>query len=233
MDAIGEKSDDCFEKSDLIRRIEDYKENRKSKRPPTANRTGYSQQSESTSAAFQPSGKEFSCMPKSAAVALKITSVGNSEVGKSCLIKRYCEGRFVKRYISTIGVDYGVKKLTVKDVPVSINFFDLSGNEDYKLIRTEFYEDTNGIMMVYDLENKDSFASLVHWEEEMRRCGVDMSRVKIIVCGNKADNGGREVKAADAAAWCKKRGYPHFETSANNSQNVSEAFETLFGLCVD
>ena len=68
-------------------------------------------------------------MPKSAAVALKITSVGNSEVGKSCLIKRYCEGRFVKRYISTIGVDYGVKKLTVKDVPVSINFFDLSGNE--------------------------------------------------------------------------------------------------------
>jgi DnaJ homolog subfamily C member 27 len=172
-------------------------------------------------------------MPKSAAVSLKITSVGNSEVGKSCLIKRYCEGRFVKRYISTIGVDYGVKKLTVKDVPVSINFFDLSGNEDYKLIRTEFYEDTNGIMMVYDLENKDSFASLIHWEEEMKRFGVDMTRTKIIVCGNKCDNPGREVNVKDVVAWCKKRGYQHFETSANTAQNVQEAFESLFGLCVD
>jgi len=96
-------------------------------------------------------------MPTSDTVCFKITSVGNSEVGKSCLIKRYCEGRFVKRYISTIGVDYGVKKLTIKDQHVSINFFDLSGNEDYKGIRTEFYEDTNGIIMVYDLDNRDSF----------------------------------------------------------------------------
>jgi len=87
--------------------------------------------------------------------------------------------------------------LTVKEVPVSINFFDLSGNEEYKLIRTDFYEDTNGVMMVYDLDNKDSFASLIHWEEEMKRFGVDMSRTKIVVCGNKSDNPGREVNVKD------------------------------------
>lgn len=164
-----------------------------------------------------PSGKNFSCMPENKAVCFKITSVGNSEVGKSCLIKRYCEGRFVKRYISTIGVDYGVKKLTVKDVPVSINFFDLSGNEEYKQIRTEFYEDSNGVMMVYDMDNKDSFASLIHWEEEMKRFGIDMSRIKIVVCGNKSDNAGREVQIKDVIAWCKKRGWQHFETSANTA----------------
>jgi DnaJ family protein C protein 27 len=156
-------------------------------------------------------------MPENKAVCFKITSVGNSEVGKSCLIKRYCEGRFVKRYISTIGVDYGVKKLTVKDVPVSINFFDLSGNEEYKQIRTEFYEDSNGVMMVYDMDNKDSFASLIHWEEEMKRFGIDMSRIKIVVCGNKSDNAGREVQIKDVIAWCKKRGWQHFETSANTA----------------
>ena len=82
----------------------------------------------------QPSGN-FTYMPTINQVCFKITSVGNSEVGKSCLIKRYCEGRFVKRYISTIGVDYGVKKLTIKNQPISINFFDLSGNDDYRLIR--------------------------------------------------------------------------------------------------
>lgn len=218
MDAIGVKSDDCFEKADLIKRIEEYKETKKgnSKRPQSAAKTQqFSQPAPGSS--YVPSGKNFSCMPENKAVCFKITSVGNSEVGKSCLIKRYCEGRFVKRYISTIGVDYGVKKLTVKDVPVSINFFDLSGNEEYKQIRTEFYEDSNGVMMVYDMDNKDSFASLIHWEEEMKRFGIDMSRIKIVVCGNKSDNAGREVQIKDVIAWCKKRGWQHFETSANTA----------------
>lgn len=56
----------------------------------------------------------FSCMPTVEQVCFKIISVGNSEVGKSCLIKRYCEEKFVERYISTIGIDYGVKKLKIK-----------------------------------------------------------------------------------------------------------------------
>ena len=60
-------------------------------------------------------------------------------MGKSCLIKKYCEEKFVERYICTIGIDYGVKKLKVKGQQVNINFFDMSGNEDYKMIRTEFY----------------------------------------------------------------------------------------------
>lgn len=220
LDAIGVKSDDCFEKSDLIKRIEEYKETKsKNKRPASAARTQQSSQA-APGSTYVPSSKNFSCMPENKAVCFKITSVGNSEVGKSCLIKRYCEGRFVKRYISTIGVDYGVKKLTVKDVPVSINFFDLSGNEEYKQIRTEFYEDSNGVMMVYDMDNKDSFASLIHWEEEMKRFGIDMSRIKIVVCGNKSDNAGREVQIKDVIAWCKKRGWQHFETSANTATNV-------------
>lgn len=149
------------------------------------------------------------------------------------MIKRYCEGRFVKRYISTIGVDYGVKKLTIKENPISINFFDLSGNEEYKLIRTEFYEDSNGVVMVYDIDNRDSFSSLVHWEDEMKRNGVDLSRCKVIVCGNKCDTKGREVPLKDAQTWCKNRGYAHFETSASDAVNVTEAFESLFAMCLD
>ena len=61
--------------------------------------------------------------------------------------------------------------------------------------------------MVYDCDNRDSFQSLVHWEEEMRRYGVDMSRIKVVVCGNKADLPGREVSSRDVASWCSKRGY--------------------------
>ena len=126
-----------------------------------------------------------------------------------------------------------MKKLTIKDHAISINFFDLSGNEEYKLIRTEFYEDTNGLVMVYDIDNRDSFSSLVHWEEEMKRNGVDMTRVKVIVCGNKCDTKGREVPLKDAQMWCKNRNSLHFETSASDAVNVTEAFETLFSMCLD
>jgi len=59
---------------------------------------------------------------------IKILSIGDAECGKSCLIKRYCEGRFVSRYIPTIGVDYGVKKINVKNFKIAVNFFDLSGD---------------------------------------------------------------------------------------------------------
>lgn len=59
-------------------------------------------------------GGNFTCMPPVDQVCFKIISVGNSEVGKSCLIKKYCEEKFVERYISTIGIDYGVKKLKIK-----------------------------------------------------------------------------------------------------------------------
>lgn len=194
MDTNGIKRDDCFEKEDLIKRIQEVAGNRQKASDQARSSSKPSDSTGTrTKPTFTPSGRNFTCQPKQEAVIFKITSVGNSEVGKSCLIKRYCEGRFVKRYITTIGVDYGVKKLSIKDHSVSINFFDLSGNNDYKLIRQEFYKDTSGIVMVYDQDDRDSFSSLVHWEDEMKRCEVDMARVKVVVCGNKADLKSREV----------------------------------------
>ena len=109
-----------------------------------------------------------------------------------------------------------MKKLKIKGQTVAINFFDMSGNEDYKLIRQDFYADACGCLMVFDLDNRDSFNSLVHWEDEMRKAGgIDMTRLKVVVCGNKCDTkGSREVKTADAQKWAKSKNWEYFETSA-------------------
>ena len=115
---------------------------------------------------------------------------------------------------------------------ICINFFDLSGNDEYKEIRHEFYKDASGCVMVFDVDNRDSYISLIHWEEEMKRCGCDMNRLKVIVAGNKCDSKAREVKEAEAAKWARQRGWEYYETSANEGKNVSEAFEGLFGSCV-
>jgi small GTP-binding protein len=195
LDSLGIKRDGCFEKEDLLQKIKEYQNNKKPPSGPKAQfsrtETNYSYESKAfDSSAFDP--------PEPVNVFFKVISVGNSEVGKSCLIKRYCEGRFVKRYISTIGIDYGVKKLDLLGHKVCVNFFDLSGNEEYKLIRSEFYKDTNGVLLVFDVSNRDSFVSLIHWEEEMKRFGVDMTKAKVVLIGNKVDLKGREVSEAEA-----------------------------------
>ncbi|KAH9492609.1 DnaJ sub C member 27-B, partial [Bulinus truncatus] len=72
-----------------------------------------------------------SALPKSkikAPLRVKIISMGNAEVGKSCIIKRYCEKRFVNKYLTTIGIDYGVTKVSLKDRDIKVNIFDMAGH---------------------------------------------------------------------------------------------------------
>ena len=85
--------------------------------------------------------------------------------------------------------------------------------------------------MVFDVDNRDSYISLVHWEDEMKRYGVDLNRTKVVVCGNKCDSKSREVKEAEAAKWARQRGWDYYETSAVDGKNVTEAFENLFTNC--
>jgi len=127
---------------------------------------------------------------------IKILAVGDAGVGKSCLIKRYCEGRFVDKYIPTIGIDYGVKRVAVSSIAASrsatgggrearsgpqrqrngsqqcpdavrINFWDAAGGDEYAEIRNEFYDAAQGVLLMYDVRNLESFQHLQHWWDEM------------------------------------------------------------------
>ena len=83
-------------------------------------------------------------LPKPNFIRFKVISIGDSEVGKSCLIKRYCEDKFHK-YVSTIGVDFGVKKVMLDNSEIRVNFYDLSGHSEFFEVRNEFYQDTQGV----------------------------------------------------------------------------------------
>ena len=65
-------------------------------------------------------------------IRIKVLSIGNTETGKSCLIKRYCEKRFINKYLPTIGVDFGVTNINVDDKELKVNLFDLSGHAAFK-----------------------------------------------------------------------------------------------------
>jgi len=111
--------------------------------------------------------------------------VGAEKTGKSCLIKRYCEKRFVLKYMATIGIDYGATKIFVDKREVSVHIFDTSGNPLFKDIRNEFFQvkfsfcipnliffkilqDAHGILLVFDVTRKETFYALPKLLHEIR-----------------------------------------------------------------
>lgn len=168
---------------------------------------------------------------KQKCLRIKIISMGDQASGKSCLIKRYCEEKFVNKYIGTIGVDYGVKALKLADFEVKVNLWDLAGADEYFEVRNEFYKDAQGAVLVFDVSSKASFEALDQWVEESARYGG--SNAVVVVAGNKTDLGKRAVSDSEARAWADRNGFPYFEVSAASGDSVREMFHTLFARVID
>ncbi|ETP49301.1 hypothetical protein F442_05170 [Phytophthora nicotianae P10297] len=164
------------------------------------------------------------------ALRVKIISMGESGVGKSCVIKRYCEEKFVSKYISTIGIDYGVKPVMVNGAEVRVNFWDLSGLPEYLEVRNEFYKDTQGGVLMFDVSSRKSFESLDSWLREAAKFGA--GKFPCILCGNKVDRP-RVVSEDEARAYAQAKGFEYFETSACTGVSITEAFHSLFRTVVN
>ncbi|KAF4315585.1 hypothetical protein G195_010639 [Phytophthora kernoviae 00238/432] len=163
------------------------------------------------------------------ALRVKIISMGESGVGKSCVIKRYCEEKFVSKYISTIGIDYGVKPVMVNGSEVRVNFWDLSGMPEYLEVRNEFYKDTQGGILMFDVSSRRSFESLDNWLREAAKFGA--GKFPCILCGNKVDRP-RVVSEDEGKAYAQAKGFEYFETSACTGVSITEAFHSLFSTVV-
>ncbi len=162
---------------------------------------------------------------------IKVLSLGSKRSGKSCLIKRYCENSFVREYFATIGVDYGVKSTTVGKERVRVNFWDLSGDPQYFEIRNEFYRDSQGVFLVYDVGDRKSFNELNNWVTEAKQFGI-LDDIPLIVCGNKVDKPGRKVTESEGQAWAQSHGFTYFDTSASTGENVDTLFNFLFSAVI-
>ena len=139
--------------------------------------------------------------------------------------------QFVPRYISTIGVDFGVKPLLIDGVEAKVNFWDLAGAPEFFDVRNEFYKDTQGAILVFDVTKKLSFDALGAWVKELTKF-AGKKKIEIAVCANKTDLHKRIVSEREGREWAQKSGYMYFETSAQSGENVQEMFTQLFAKVV-
>ncbi|OQS04236.1 cyclin-dependent kinase [Thraustotheca clavata] len=146
---------------------------------------------------------------------IKVISMGDGGVGKSCVIKRYCEGTFSTLnlpFSSDFCIDYGVKPVRINNTDVRVNFWDLSGQPEFLEVRNEFYKDTQGGILMYDVSSRRSFENLDLWLAEAAKYGG--GQFPCVVCANKVDKP-RVVNEAEGKAFAKARGFEYFETSAS------------------
>jgi len=149
--------------------------------------------------------------------------IGNSGVGKSCLLIRFTDDTFSDSYVTTIGVDFKIKTLEIDSKSCKLQIWDTAGQERFRNIISSYYRGAQGIMLVYDITDLESFQNLNSWLIEIEK-NASKNVYKILV-GNKSDmESERKVTKEQGKDFADQYGMKFFETSAKDSTNVSEAF---------
>jgi len=156
----------------------------------------------------------------------KLVLIGDSGVGKSCLLLRFADDNFTDSYISTIGVDFRFRTINIQDKTVKLQIWDTAGQERFRTITSAYYRGADGIIMVYDVTSSESFDHVEEWLSEVDRYANENTS-KLLV-GNKADLiEEKVVPEEDAQGFADKIGISFLETSAKTATNVDTAFLTM------
>ncbi|CCE62671.1 hypothetical protein TPHA_0D00270 [Tetrapisispora phaffii CBS 4417] len=156
----------------------------------------------------------------------KLLLIGNSGVGKSCLLLRFSDDTYTNDYISTIGVDFKIKTVELDGKTVKLQIWDTAGQERFRTITSSYYRGSHGIIIVYDVTDQESFNSVKMWLQEIDRYAT--STVLKLLVGNKSDMTDKRVVEYDVAKeFAEQNKMPFLETSALDSTNVEEAFLTM------
>ena len=154
--------------------------------------------------------------------------IGDSGVGKSCLLLRFADDTYTESYISTIGVDFKIRTVDLDSKVMKLQIWDTAGQERVRTITSSYYRGAHGIIVTFDVTDQESFNNVKQWLSEIDRYANE--NVNKLLVGNKSDlEEKRVVDKATAQAFADEIGIPYIETSAKNATNVEEAFMTMAG----
>lgn len=156
---------------------------------------------------------------------IKLLLIGDTGVGKTCLLLRYVDDRFSSTFITTIGIDFKFKNLMVEGKRVKLQLWDTAGQERFRTITTSYFRGARAVALVYDVTNRESFNNISNWAAQIREHAGDITRVLI---ANKADLSSKaKVTTAEGQALAAEGKMLFFECSAKSNLNVDEAFQAV------
>ena len=157
---------------------------------------------------------------------IKIMIIGESLVGKTALITRYTSNIFSGTYLTTVGIDFQTKFLNINDKTIKVELWDTAGQERFRNIAKNYFQSSDGFLIVYDITSKTSFEKLAFWNEQVNLNAPE--KTKYIIVGNKKDlEEKREVNTEEGENFAKENKAKFYETSAKDGTNVNEVFELL------
>ena len=164
-------------------------------------------------------------------ISIKILLIGDSFVGKTSLLLKYCEGQFPEAHMATIGVEFKDKIVNVGKWKVRLQIWDTSGQERFRSITQNFYRNADGILFVYDITNRESFSHIKDWLLDSQ---VEDSDIKRILIGNKKDlEDKRAIEIEKMNSFSEGKKMKCFETSAKTGENVETIFKEIASLILE
>lgn len=156
----------------------------------------------------------------------KLLLIGNSSVGKSCILLRFSDNIFNDNFLPTIGVDFKIRTFDLQSKTIKMQIWDTAGQERFKTITSSYYRGAHGVVLVYDITDRQSFKDLENWLLETEKHASE-DIVKILV-GNKNDlESSRVVTYNEGKNYANTYGMEFVETSAKGNINIEEAFFTI------
>ena len=154
---------------------------------------------------------------------LKYIIIGNSSVGKSCILMKYIHDSFDEEFKTTIGVEFGSKNITIKNKIYKIQIWDTAGQETFRSITRSYYKNSVCAFVVYDITNRKSFEDVKSWVDDCKK--ITPKTVIMVLVGNKIDlEEYRDVSYEEGQNFAEQNNMLFFETSAKNGKNIENIF---------
>ena len=155
----------------------------------------------------------------------KILIIGESGVGKTCLLLRFTEDSFTTTFLTTIGIDFKIKIINLENKLIKLQIWDTAGQERFRTITKTYYKGAHGIILTYDVTDQDSFKNIRNWIKQIEANA--QGNVKRVLVGNKCDKFDRVVTEEEGKKLADDYSMSFFETSAKTNKNVTEVFYHL------
>ena len=175
----------------------------------------------------RPKSSTSAVPPEDSEGCYKLVMIGDSGVGKSCLLDKFLDDSSTNNFISTIGVDIRTREAVINNKKVKVQVWDTGGQQRYRPILASCYRGALGVIIVFDVTNKISFRNIKQWMAEGEEF-AENSNIPRILVGNKADLAERrEVELETATEFARQNNIPYIETSVIGRSNIKEAFLEL------